>query len=232
MCGITGFFHKRVAPAEAAKVIESMTNAIISRGPDSNGRWINTEKGLALGHRRLAIQDITLAGHQPMTSASGRFVIVFNGEIYNHYDLRQELEQLSSICWNGYSDTEVLLAGFECWGIEGTIKRVKGMFAFAVYDYKHNRVTLGRDRLGEKPLYYGWQGDSFVFASELKAIIQHPEFQRAIDRTSLTQYLRYGYVPGARSIYQGINKLKAGTLLELSLDSGQSNETCYWSVLG
>jgi len=236
MCGIAGFFQGATVPCDTRVIIKSMTDSIEHRGPDSDGFWFESEgnTGLVLGHRRLAIQDLSPAGHQPMVTASKRFSLVFNGEIYNHLDLRDQLKadlNAGDIEWSGHSDTETLLAGFECWGIENTIKKAKGMFSIAVHDAVNNTLVLGRDRLGEKPLYYGWQGDSFIFSSELKAIKEHPAFLNEIDRTALTLYLRYNYVPGEHCIYQGIKKLGAGCLLTFSLAEKKQTIKPYWSLV-
>lgn len=211
-----------------------MTRTIVHRGPDSDGHWIDETCGVALGHRRLAIVDLSLAGHQPMHSASGRFVIVFNGEIYNHLDIRAELlSEGYANTWRGHSDTETLLAGFEAWGIRKTIDRTVGMFAFAVWDRQARTMTLGRDRLGEKPLYYGWQGYGanavFLFGSELKALRAHPAFSASVSRESLALFMRHGNVPGSYSIYEGIHKLTPGMLMTLSLDEREPAFETYWS---
>jgi len=150
-------------------IVTAMTNAIILRGPDDAGAWMESDSGIALGHRRLSILDLSPLGHQPMASADGRFIIVFNGEVYNFQDLRAELEP-NGHTWRGHSDTEVMLAAFRQWGVIEATKRFNGMFAFAVWDKQERVLHLARDRMGEKPLYYGWVGETFVFASELKAI--------------------------------------------------------------
>jgi asparagine synthase (glutamine-hydrolysing) len=223
MCGITGSLAstaQSVASLETS--VCAMSGALLHRGPDDAGVWADGESGIALGHRRLAIQDLSPAGHQPMVSASGRFVIAFNGEIYNHLELRAELNsgQLgasNTINWRGHSDTETLLAGVSAWGLEATLKACVGMFAIALWDRTTHTLSLVRDRLGEKPLYYGWvgQGDqsAFVFASELKALCAYPSFANPINRQSLAQYLRLMYVPAPYSIYQGIYKLEPGCIL-------------------
>ncbi|MBO6809426.1 MAG: asparagine synthetase B, partial [Thalassospira sp.] len=160
-----------------------MSDSMLHRGPDDDGVWCEVSTGVALGFRRLAIQDISADGAQPMASPDGRFTIVFNGEIYNFLELRRELDNGRN--WRGHSDTEVMLAAFDAWGIDGALARFDGMFAFALYDAKARTVTLARDRMGEKPLYCGWAGKSFVFASELKAIAAHPDFEPAIDRRAV-----------------------------------------------
>ncbi len=183
--------------------------------------------GVGLVHRRLAILDLSATGHEPMYSPSGRYVIVFNGEIYNHLALRR---QLASQPWRGHSDTETLLAGFDAWGIEGTLLRAVGMFALAVWDRASRVLTLARDRMGEKPLYYGWQGNSFLFGSELKALRAHPNFTAPIDRAALDLFLRRGYVPGPHSIYQGIRKLPPGTLLTVDANGSSAAPRPYWTI--
>jgi asparagine synthase (glutamine-hydrolysing) len=230
MCGIAG-----VMIAESVDFSEStlhrMGDAIVSRGPDDSGVWMDRVAGVGLVHRRLSIVDLSLAGHQPMFSASGRYVLVFNGEIYNHLDLRTTLESAAGeICWRGHSDTETLLAGFDAWGIEETVRRSVGMFAFAVWDKSEHVLTLGRDRLGEKPLYYGWQGDIFLFGSELKALKAHPAFVSTVDRNALTLLMRHNAIPAPYSIYQDIHKLLPGTLLSLSLQQRNAEPRYYWDA--
>lgn len=214
---------------------QTMANSIIHRGPDDAGEWFDPEAGIALAHRRLSIVDLSPAGHQPMTSASGRYVIAFNGEIYNHLELRLDLEAFGAApAWRGHSDTETLLAALVGWGIEDTLKRCVGMFAFALWDRESRTLTLARDRMGEKPLYYGWQGRTFLFGSELKALKAHPEFRGEVDRDVLTLYLRHNYVPGPYSIYKGIFKLQPGAYLTLAASdaAGVSPRlTFYWRAL-
>lgn len=224
------------AGAEAeAQVLRKMTDAISHRGPDSDGHWLDAGAGIALGHRRLAIVDLSAAGAQPMQAASGRYVIAFNGEIYNHLNLRTELERSGEApAWRGHADTETLLAGFDAWGIEATVKKCIGMFAIALWDRQIRTLTLARDRLGEKPLYYGWQGSGdtavFLFGSELKALRAHPAFKATVDRDALGLYLRHMAVSGTHSIYQGIHKLQPGTLLTVSLAVPQPLIKAYWSA--
>lgn len=203
-----------------------MAAAIVHRGPDGHGVWHDAGTGIGLAHRRLAILDLSAAGHQPMHSPCGRYVLVFNGEIYNHLDLRR---RLGGEGWRGHSDTETLLAGFDAWGIETTLTRAVGMFAVAVWDRTRRTLTLARDRLGEKPLYYGRQGDCFLFGSELKALRAHPAFTAEVDRTALDLFLRRGYVPAPHSIYSGIRKLPPGMLLTLG-GGYQGEPRPYWTV--
>lgn len=236
MCGLAGFlgatpFHD---DGRARTVLRHMTDSIHHRGPDDAGYWQDAAQGIALGHRRLSIIDLSPAGHQPMPSGSGRYVIAFNGEIYNHGVLRDELAAHGAApCWRGRSDTETLLAGFDAWGIAATVERAVGMFAFAVWDKHTATLTLGRDRAGEKPLYYGWQGRGrdavFVFGSELKALRSHPAFEHEIDRGALCLQLRHSYVPAPYSIYRGIAKLTPGCLLTVSNRQREPRVTPYWS---
>lgn len=225
MCGLAGFFSPAKLTADAAEVARQMSEAIIHRGPDDTGVWVDAVAGIALAHRRLSILDLSPAGHQPMASNGGRYVIVFNGEIYNHLELR---EALAGMAWRGHSDTETLLAAFEAWGIEATLKKCVGMFALALWDCETRSLTLARDRMGEKPLYYGWQGDVFLFGSELKALRAHPAFLGEIDRDALALYLRHNYVPAPYSIYHGIAKLPPGSWLTLPADAPVAVETFYW----
>jgi asparagine synthase (glutamine-hydrolysing) len=193
-----------------------MTHAIRHRGPDDEGYWSDTELGVHLGHRRLSILDLSPAGRQPMLSREERFVLTFNGEIYNYRSLSNELIECGHT-FLGSSDTEVMLAAFEEWGIEAAVKRFNGMFAFGLWDRKDRTLYLARDRIGEKPLYYGWNSEAFFFASELKAIKAHPEFVGSMDPDCAALALRYGYIPTPWSIYRGIFKLIPGTILQVPL---------------
>ena len=227
MCGLAGF----LGGAVSRNTLSAMTASVMHRGPDSAGHWWDDSHGIALGHRRLAVVDLSDAGHQPMLSAAGRYVIVFNGEIYNHGDLRKEMERAAlAPSWRGHSDTETLLAGFEVWGIQATLTRCLGMFAFAVWDKSSHTLTLGRDRLGEKPLYYGWQGNTFLFGSELKALKAHPAFKASIDRNAVSALMRFNAIPAPYSIYQGVFKLLPGTLLEVSVSNCHAIPSPFWSA--
>jgi len=206
-----------------------MSAAIRHRGPDDDDVWYDAEAGIALGHRRLSIIDLSMHGRQPMTSESGRYVIAYNGEVYNFPGLRQELEPLGHT-FRGHSDTEVILAAIEEWGLETTLGRLVGMFAFALWDRTTRRLQLVRDRLGIKPLYYGWTGQTFLFASELRAIEQHPEFKGEVNREALSLYLRYSYVPAPWSMLKGIQKLMPGSILTTDGTSGGGSTTVYWSL--
>lgn len=237
MCGFTGFLGGTASHGAVGEeaLLRRMADAIARRGPDDSGYWCDVSQRVGLGHRRLAIVDLTTAGHQPMLSADGRYVVVFNGEIYNHMELRQELGQNgASPAWRGHSDTETLLAGFGAWGIEGTLKRLNGMFALALWDRQTQTLTLARDRLGEKPLYYGWQGQgaarAFLFGSELKALRAHPAFCSEIDRGALSLMLRHNSIPTPYSIYQGISKLLPGSFLSVSLAQPEPRLSTYWSA--
>ncbi len=230
MCGLAGFLADKNLE-DADNLLRCMAGSIIHRGPDAGGYWYDEAKGIGLAHRRLSILDLSEAGSQPMHSPSDRFVMVFNGEIYNHLDLRADLNALpkAKIAWRGHSDTETLLAGFDYFGIEATIKIAVGMFAFAVWDRQADTLTLGRDRIGEKPLYYGWQGNTFLFGSELKAMRAHSAFKAVIDRGALSLFLRHAYIPAPYSIYEGITKLPPGSLLEVSLRRRDPLISTYWS---
>ncbi|WP_215778400.1 asparagine synthase (glutamine-hydrolyzing) [Paludibacterium sp. B53371] len=236
MCGFTGFATPRSWGAlDAAKILQMMASALSHRGPDDEDIWLDRQANVALAHRRLAIVDLSTAGHQPMHSASDRFVIVYNGEVYNYQELRLELEKIASWQWRGHSDTEVLLAGFETWGIIGTLQRSVGMFSFALWDKAEHTLTLARDRFGEKPLYYGWNDGMLLFGSELKALKQHPSFDREIDHYALTLMLRYGYVPTPHSIYKKTKKLSPGHYITIPLNQGvalaqAATSSPYWSL--
>jgi len=217
MCGIAGFWDvgHRLGAENGANVLRRMTRAIRYRGPDDAGYFQQAEAGIALGHRRLSIVDLSPQGHQPMVSASGRYVMVFNGEVYNHNRLRPELHAAGA-SFRGHSDTEVMLAAIEQWGLEASLARFIGMFAFALWDLETHTLTLVRDRLGIKPLYYGWMGSVFVFASELKAITAMPGFANPVNRDALCLQLRHNYIPAPYSIYRDIHKLMPGTLLRVN----------------
>lgn len=209
------------------EVAVHMRDTLYHRGPDDGGSWIDVAHGIALVHRRLSILDLSAAGHQPMPSASDRYVIAFNGEVYNHLDLR---EALPGYAWRGHSDTETLLAAVSAWGVNTTLKKSVGMFAFALWDRQDRILTLARDRFGEKPLYYGLQGDVFLFGSELKALKAHPAFNAQIDRDALALYIRHGYIPAPYSIYQGIFKLPPGTWMQIGADLNATEPIEYWSA--
>lgn len=232
MCGIAGFFTAGALPERAAEWARAMGDTLIHRGPDGRDEWLDEGAGIALAHRRLSIVDLSPAGRQPMASANGRWVIVFNGEIYNHPELRRQLEAAGlAPAWRGHSDTETLLAAVSAWGLARALQRAVGMFAIALWDRQSRSLTLARDRLGEKPLYYGVQNGVLLFGSELKALRVHPSFSGGIDSGALSLLLRHGYVPAPWSIHRGIRKLLPGTLLTLSRPSdADAAPTAYWSV--
>ena len=231
MCGFAGFLTQGADHRNADVIATAMANRIAHRGPDDSGVWTDAEAGIALAHRRLAIVDLSAEGHQPMLSASGRWVLSYNGEVYNHLQLRKRLESEGAAPpWRGHSDTETLLAAMEAWGVDETLKRSVGMFAFALWDRSERALWLARDRIGEKPLYYGWQGDTLLFGSELKALRAHPAFNAPVDRGALALLLRHNYVPGPHSIYAGIHKLPPGTWLKLGVGQRDEQPVFFWSV--
>lgn len=229
MCGISGFMGPMTSRDQALDTVRAMTDAIAHRGPDDSGCWADESVGLALGNRRLAIVDLSPAGHQPMESAEGRYVMTYNGEVYNFGDLRAELEAKGH-SFRGHSDTEVMLQAFSEWGVDDAVGRFNGMFAFAVWDRQERVLHLGRDRMGKKPLYYGWVGRTLLFGSELKSLRAHPDFNPGIDRDALTLFLRHNYVPTPYCIYQGFKKLAPGSLLTVrSSTSGVEGPRPFWS---
>ena len=231
MCGLTGFWTQRNSPSDLAQTARQMTDAIPHRGPDDQGHWTDEAHGLAFGFRRLAIIDLSQEGHQPMCSASGRFVMVFNGEVYNFEELRTELgRETGSHAWRGHSDTEVMLQAIETWGVEAAVGRFVGMFALALWDRAENALYLVRDRLGIKPLYYGWSGATFLFGSELHALKQHPDFQGRLNQRAIGTYLRYRYIPSPESVYEDIYKLPPGTLLKVKGPLERREPQTYWSA--
>ena len=239
MCGIAGYVGGAWLTSTGGfeQHLTAMANALTPRGPDSAGYWSDPEHAVALGHRRLAIIETNETGHQPMMSASGRYVISFNGEIYNHLDLRERLSIRSSnqVNWKGGSDTETLITSIETWGLTETLEKSIGMFAFALWDREEQVLYLVRDRIGEKPLYYGYQQDVFLFSSELKALKRHPAFEGEIDRNAIALQLRHSYIPTPFSIYKGIKKLPPGTFIKLHVSNGQLSRSypepvSYWSL--
>ncbi|KVP32711.1 asparagine synthetase B [Burkholderia ubonensis] len=232
MCGIDGFLNSAAFDEETARAtLARMTASLAHRGPDAQGTWLDAQAGIALGHRRLAIVDLSVHGRQPMASVCGRFVLVFNGEIYNHRALREELERTGRApAWRGHSDTEVLLAAIVAWGVEAALRRATGMFAIALWNRESRVLTLARDRIGEKPLYYGRIGDALVFASELKALRSFPGFDGAIDRDALCLYLRQSSVPAPYTIYRGIRKLPPGTFIQFEHARDTPRARAYWTL--
>ncbi|MES2221514.1 MAG: asparagine synthase (glutamine-hydrolyzing) [Acidobacteriota bacterium] len=232
MCGLAGFLGgiSHAGQSETETLLRRMADTLVHRGPDDFGSWFDAEQQIALAFRRLSIVDLTSAGHQPMESSRGRYVITFNGEIYNQLSIRAELERAGlAPDWHGHCDTETLLAGFDAWGIQETIERALGMFAIVVWDKQTRTLTLVRDRVGEKPLYFGWQGNTFLFGSELKALRAHPAFVGSIDRGALTLFMRHSYVPAPYSIYHGIFKQQPGCILSVSLRQREPKIWTYWS---
>lgn len=230
MCGLTGLIVPMATAEELTSQVRRMCDALVHRGPDDAGEWIDAETGVALGFRRLAILDLSPAGHQPMVSRSGRYIATLNGEVYNFEELRRELQGP----WRGHSDTEVMLAAFDAWGVDAAVRKFVGMFAIALWDRELRRLILIRDRMGVKPLYYGFAGGSagsaFVYASELKALRRHPRFEARIDRGALQLYLQYMYVPAPWTIYEGICKLMPGTMLTFDPATRDLETTTYWSA--
>ena len=215
MCGLAGIIGKG---ARSPELLRAMAASLAHRGPDDEGVWADEEVGVALIHRRLAIVDLSAMGHQPMASLDGRLVLAFNGEIYNHRALRAELETLGQRDWRGHSDTETLVEAVATWGLRATLERAVGMFAIALWDRRERRLSLARDRFGEKPLYYGWVGGDFAFASELKAIRRHPHFANSVDRRALRLFAARSVVPAPFSIYEGLFKLEPGCILSVTPD--------------
>jgi len=233
MCGIAGFLSSDHISDNPAGLLYHMAETMVRRGPDDEGVWYDADSGIGLAHRRLSIIDLSRKGHQPMMSFSERYVIVYNGEIYNFNEMRRELDS-ESIPWRGNSDTEVLLAAIEIWGLEGALSRVNGMFAFALWVREERVLWLCRDRLGIKPLYYAKMGKGIIFGSELKAIKTHPDFNAEIDRGALTLYLRHNCIPAPYTIYKNTWKLRPGHILRISLgDLNEGRELqpfCYWDA--
>ena len=229
MCGIAGFidYSYQTAPEVGQTLAGEMSAALLHRGPDDCGVWSDPTQGVFLAHQRLSIVDLSHAGHQPMVSASGRYVMAFNGEIYNHGEIRQKLP---GVAWRGNSDTEVMLAAIERWGLETSLQRFVGMFASALWDRHNGTLTLARDRFGEKPLYWGQFGATLLFGSELKALRQHPAFKGVVDRDALAGYMTYGYAPGPTSIYRQVQKLRPGTF-RVFQSGGASSEHVFWSAV-
>ena len=207
-------------------MLTAMAGRLRHRGPDDDGVWIDDSGQAGFGHRRLSIIDLSPAGHQPMRSADGRYVLSYNGEIYNHSEIRREIEaQFGPQQWRGHSDTETLLEAIARWGLEAALTRCVGMFALSLWDAKDRRLRLARDRFGEKPLYYGWVGGDFVFASELSAIQLHPRFDNRIDRRALQWFAARNYVPAPLSIYRGIYKLQPGCILTASVEAAANGQS-------
>lgn len=232
MCGIAGLVSASAAsPADELRSAgEAMTNALTHRGPDDHGLWLDAAKGIVLGHRRLSIVDLSQAGHQPMISANGRFVIVYNGEVYNHQETRKELESLG-VVFRGTSDTEVILEACAAWSVERTLPRLNGMFAFALWDRAEGILTIVRDRLGIKPLYWAKFGRLFLFGSELKALRAHRGWAPRVRPEAIAGYMRHGYIPGPHTVYEGVQKLEPGSVLTLNTrDNSEPTLRRFWDL--
>jgi asparagine synthase (glutamine-hydrolysing) len=230
MCGIAGIFSQKKQRNILSEIATKMALAVSYRGPDDSGVWVDNNENIALSHRRLSIIDISNNGHQPMKSGCERYVLVFNGEIYNYIQLRKELEEVSFQRWKGNSDTEVLIQCISEWGLKATLKKCRGMFALGLWDHKEKKLCLARDRFGEKPLYYGDIGKDFVFGSELKALQAHPDFNNSLNREALANFLRFSYVPSPSSIFNGIFKLPPANILSIDFPSGTKRLSSYWSL--
>ena len=238
MCGINGFYSSSLSKFN--NVIVKMNSAISHRGPDNSGVWFDKNSGIVLGHQRLSIIDLSKSGNQPMRSNSGQFVLTYNGEVYNHLEIRRNLKKDNpTIKWQGNSDTETLLEAIDSWGIEITLQNIEGMFAFGLWDKKKRCLTMARDRIGEKPLYYGWQGKGdkkvFIFGSELKGLKVHPEFSKEINRDAIALQLRHNCIPAPYSIYKNIYKLPPGQFLQLTENDLKKGllpkPKTYWSLI-
>ena len=227
MCGIAGFWLRKTLAEHPVELLNRMGNALAHRGPDDSGVFYDDNAGLGLSFRRLSIIDLSVEGHQPMASASGRYTIIFNGEVYNFKEIRTEL---GTHAWRGHSDTEVMLAAIERWGLNVAVQRFVGMFAFALWDSFDQRLHLVRDRVGIKPLYYGYIDGNFVFASELKALKIFPNFSAEIDRDTLAAYMRCAYVPAPYSIYKDVCQLSAGHILSLKAGETTPVLSAFWSA--
>ena len=230
MCGFVGIFGFKNLDE---KILIKMGSSLYSRGPDDSGIYIDHPSQIAFAHQRLSILDLSNAGHQPMTSSSGRYIIVFNGEIYNHLELRKFLKlnvPNQNQPWKGYSDTETLVEFIDKLGIEKALEKIDGMFSFALWDKKNKNLTLAKDRLGEKPLYYGFNEGIFFFGSELKSFKFHPKFNPKIDRNSLALFIKYNFIPTPSSIYQGIYKLPPGSFLTISNKQQELQPKKYWDI--
>ena len=227
MCGIAGYWSSPLPSDLLIGQVETMIDALVHRGPDDSGIWVDARSGIGLGHRRLSILDLSAEGHQPMFSPSGRYAIIFNGEIYNFETLRREL---MGVRWRGHSDTEVMLAAIEAWGLINAVRRFVGMFAFALWDRQEQRLHLVRDRLGIKPLYFGSTNGTLLFGSELKAICRHPSFDCVIDHGSILAFLRHNYIPAPHTIYTGIYKLWPGSIATFIFASDDAKVESYWSA--
>lgn len=230
MCGIAGFLADPDRSLPLERIATAMADTLRHRGPDDAGVWSDPAQGVALAHRRLSIIDLSPAGHQPMVSACGRYVLTFNGEIYNCAELRAELERSGAApVWRGHSDTEVLLAAAAAWGLRRALEASVGMFALAFWDRRERTLSLARDRLGEKPLYYGRMGQSVLFASEPQALWEHPDWVGEIDRGALALLMRHNYIPAPHSVFRGVRKLLPGSICVIGLDRSAEAIERYWA---
>ena len=230
MCGIAGFWVQSQSVRESfCRQISAMNEALMHRGPDDGGTWVDEQVGVGLANRRLAILDLTASGHQPMLSSCGRFVIAYNGEVYNYESIREALLREGKT-FSSHSDTEAIVEGCASWGLKETLHRLNGMFAFALWDRKLRTLSLVRDRLGIKPLYYGRFGTALLFGSELKALVAHTAFKKEIDPNSLALFFRHGYIPAPYTIYKNVRKLQAGHVLTLSSSNDDVEGAPYWSA--
>jgi len=227
MCGISGFIEK-LDQDEASDVLVSMASQTVHRGPDNMGFWYDSKSGIGLAHNRLSILDLSSSANQPMVSSSGRYRIVYNGEVYNHLEIRRKLELEGFTDWRGHSDTETILVAVEKWGLKKSVSLFTGMYGFAIWDNKEKKLLLVRDRIGEKPLYYGWKNDIFLFGSELKALRAHKAFTGEIDKKSLGLYLKLISIPAPFTIYQDIFKVEPGKIVTISLDK-KIEKFSYWN---
>ena len=232
MCGIAGSLGRTPAGSSSmVQAVERMVASLVHRGPDDAGVWSDAERVVCVGSRRLAIVDLSAAGHQPMPSPSGRFVVALNGEIYNHRDLRRTLDDgTCPPAWRGASDTEVVTACLDAWGIDATLEACVGMFAIAVWDRDTRRLTLARDRIGEKPLYFGRFAGVWLFGSEIKALAAHPLFGATVDPDAFATYMALGYVPAPSCIHAKVSKLGPGCLVTLDAHDDTPSERVYWSA--
>ena len=231
MCGIAGILDRGGLDPGAVEALRRMTDALAHRGPDAAGHWHDAPQGIALGHRRLSIIDLSQTGAQPMVSASGRYVLITNGEIYNHRDLRAEIDASggTGTDWRGSSDTEVLLEAIALWGLDQALSRAHGMFALALWDRERRVLSLARDRMGEKPLHLADLGGCVLFASELKALTAHPSWRGEIDPTAVALCLRHGQIPGPRTLWRGVEKIPPGAIVEI-LPDGERRQRLYWDL--
>ena len=232
MCGISGFIAKSLSRNEQINILNLMNSSLKHRGPDAKGEWIQKDTLISFGHTRLSIQDLSRLGNQPMKSHSGNYVLSYNGEIYNFRDIKKEIEDLGTI-FKTNTDTEVLLASIETWGINETLKKVKGMFAFALWDEAKKKLSIVRDRFGEKPIYYGWQNGNFIFSSEIKSLKKFPFWDWEINRQALGKFMKYSYIPAPMTIYRDIKKLSPGSIYSIQMTSDGwkvYDEYLWWDI--